>query len=144
MTDRNNGSTTGRDALGQFTSGNSGRPRGARHKTSVAVETLLEGEAEGLTRKAVELALAGDVTALRLCLERICPVRKDAPISFSAPEMNTASDAVQAMGQVLEQVSSGDLTPDEAKSVAALIERFRKAYETEELESRISALEAAK
>jgi len=31
----------------------------------------LEGEAEALTRKAVELALEGDVTALRLCLDRI-------------------------------------------------------------------------
>jgi hypothetical protein len=30
--------------------------------------------AEGLTRRAVELALAGDPMALRLCVERILPV----------------------------------------------------------------------
>ena len=50
-----------------------GRPKGARNKTTMAVEALLEGEAQALTRKALELALAGDTTALRLCLERIAP-----------------------------------------------------------------------
>ena len=39
-----------------FQPGNPGRPKGARHKVTVAVEALLEGEAEGLTRKAIELA----------------------------------------------------------------------------------------
>src|SRR5205823_6586133 len=51
-------------------SGNSaGRPVGARHKATVAAETLLDGEAEGLTRKVLEMALAGDTVAMRLCLE---------------------------------------------------------------------------
>ena len=55
------------------TSGNpSGKPAGARNKTTLAVEALLDGEAEDLTRKAIELAKAGDMTALRLCLDR-CP-----------------------------------------------------------------------
>ena len=49
------------------------RPKGARNRATLAAETLLDGEAEALTRKAVELALAGDTTALRLCLERVLP-----------------------------------------------------------------------
>ncbi len=80
MPDRNNGPNTERTSAGRFARGNAGRPRGARHKTTLAVEALLEGEAEGLTRKAVEMAMAGDTTALRLCMERICPPRKDAPV----------------------------------------------------------------
>jgi len=41
-------------------SGNpAGRPKRARHKYLLAVEALLDGEAEGLTRKAIELALPG-------------------------------------------------------------------------------------
>jgi hypothetical protein len=52
-------------------SGNpAGKPKGARHRATVAAEALLDGEAEGLTRKAIEMALAGDGTALRLCLDR--------------------------------------------------------------------------
>jgi hypothetical protein len=40
----------------------------------MAAEALLEGEAEALTRKAVDMALAGDAAALRLCLEGIVPI----------------------------------------------------------------------
>src|SRR4029077_7685570 len=38
-------------------SGNpSGRPKGSRNRTTLAAEALLDGEAEQLTRKAIELA----------------------------------------------------------------------------------------
>src|SRR5689334_20124190 len=47
-------------------SGNSaGRPVGARHKATVAAETLLDGEAEGLTRKVLEMALSGSCMGSR-------------------------------------------------------------------------------
>jgi hypothetical protein len=55
-------------------SGNpAGKPKGARHKTTLAVQALLDGEAEALTRKCIELAKEGDTTALRLCMERLAP-----------------------------------------------------------------------
>ncbi len=79
MTPENTDTIQGKFKKGQ--SGNpAGKPIGARHKTTLAVQALLDGEAESLTRKAVELALAGDITALRLCLERIAPARKDYPV----------------------------------------------------------------
>ena len=84
--DGNNGPRTDRDENGRFQRGNSGRPKGARHKATVAALALLDGEAEALTRKAIELALEGDVTALRLTLERIASPRRDAPVTFSLPE----------------------------------------------------------
>jgi hypothetical protein len=34
---------------------------------------MLEGEAEALTRKAIDMAMNGDVVSLRLCLERAAP-----------------------------------------------------------------------
>ena len=42
------------------------KQRGSRNKVTLAVEALLDGEAEALTRKAVELAMGGDMQALRL------------------------------------------------------------------------------
>ena len=126
-------------------SGNpAGKPKGTRHRTTIAVEKLLQGEADELTRKAIELALAGDVTALRLCLERIAPARKDAPVNFDMPEMKSAADAAAAVGAILDNVASGHLSPDEARSIAPLIETYRKTLETEDLERRISELEKAK
>ena len=53
------------------------RPKGARNKAAVAAEALLEGEAETITRKCIDLALEGDHTALRLCLSRILPVKRE-------------------------------------------------------------------
>jgi len=67
----------------QGTSGNPrGRPKGARNRATVTAEALLDGEAEAISRKLIEKALEGDTTALRLCLERILPPRRDRPIQF--------------------------------------------------------------
>ena len=138
---RNNGETTGRDASGRFTEGNPGRPRGARHKATQAVLALLDGEAEALTRQAVTMALDGDGAALRLCLERIAPPRRDAPVQFNLPRMETARDAARAAGAVLEAVAEGDLTPTEGAHIMALVETYRRTLETSELEARVAALE---
>ena len=85
MSKRKNVEKTYTDEGGKFAPGNPGRPKGARHKTTRAVEELLDGEGEAITRKAVDMALDGDTTALRLCLERISPPRKDTPVQFDLP-----------------------------------------------------------
>jgi hypothetical protein len=107
----------------------------------MAVLELLEGQAEALSHKAVEMALAGDTVALRLCLERLAPPRKDSPVQFPLPRMTSAHDAAEAAAAVLKAVSEGDLTPTEGAQVMALIDSFRRALEVTELEARVSALE---
>jgi hypothetical protein len=131
----------GRDTAGRFAAGNTGRPAGARNRTTMAVLELLEGQAEALTQRAVDLALAGDTTALRLCLERVAPPRKDAPVEFALPQMKTARDAAEAAGAVLQAVSEGDLTPAEGAQVMGLVDSFRRTLEVTELEARVAALE---
>jgi hypothetical protein len=134
-----------KQARGRFspgTSGNpNGRPKGALNRATVAAQTLLDGEAEALSRRAVEMALAGDTTAMRLCLERILPPRKDRPISFSLPEISTAAEAATALSAVVSAVASGEITPTEASEVAKLLAEFVKVLEASELEARIAALE---
>lgn len=137
MTDRK----SGRNSDGTFAAGNPGKPKGVRHKATRAALALLDGEAEALTRKAVAQALEGDPTALRLCLERIAPPRRDAPVQFDLPRMETACDAAKAAGAVLEAVALGELTPTEGAHVMALVETYRRTLETTELEMRITALE---
>jgi hypothetical protein len=135
---------SGRNADGRFGSGNSGKPRGTRHKATQAVLALLEGEAEALSRKAVEMALAGDGVALRLCLDRIAPPRKDSPVQFAIPNMTCVRDAAEAAGAVLQAVSSGELTPVEGAQVMALVDSFRRTLEVTELEARVAALEGVR
>lgn len=145
MNDRNNGTNTEtRNPDGTFAPGNPGRPAGARHKVTRAVEVLLDGQAEALTQKAVDMALEGDTTALRICIERIAPARKDAHVAFDLPGMESAKDAAQAASAVLKAVSEGNLTPVEGASVMALVDSYRRTLEVSELESRITALEATK
>ena len=137
MTDRK----SGRNTDGTFGPGNPGKPKGTRHKATVAALALLDGEAEALTRQAVTMALEGDGAALRLCLERIAPPRRDAPVTFDLPRMETARDAATAAGAVLEAVALGDLTPTEGAHIMALVETYRRTLETTELEARVAALE---
>ena len=131
----------GRSADGTFTTGHAGRPKGARNRTTQAVMALLEGEAEALSRKAVEMALAGDSVALRLCLDRLAPPRKDSPVQFALPRMTSAHDAAEAAGAVLQAVSEGELTPTEGAQVMALVDSYRRTLEVTELEARVAALE---
>ena len=88
------------------------------------------------------MALAGDITALRLCLDRILPARKDRPVSVDLPPIETAADHAPALAAVADAVASGELAPAEGKAVAEVLELHRRAIETCELERRISDLEA--
>lgn len=123
-------------------SGNpAGRPLGARNKTTLAAEALLEGEAEALTRKAVELALGGDTTALRLCLERIVAPRRERPVRFQLSELSSGLDAPRAVAAITAAVAKGELTTGEAGDLARLVETFVKTVEIAELERRVAILE---
>jgi uncharacterized protein DUF5681 len=91
--------TAARRSVWQAT-GKSGNPagklKGTRNKITLAVEALLDGEAETIIRKAIELAKDGDLAALRLCLDRIAPPRKDRPVLFELPPVSSAADAANA------------------------------------------------
>ena len=132
----------GRNTAGQFTEGNSGKPKGSRNKATIAIESLLEGQAEALTQTAISKALDGDSMALRLCMDRIAPLPKDNTISFTLPHMVNASDASKAAGSVLKAVSIGEITPIEGSRVMGLIDSFRRTLELTVIEQRIQALES--
>lgn len=118
-----------------------GRPKGSRNATTLALETLLDGQAEALTQKAVELALAGDMAALRLCLDRILPPRRDRPVAFEFPPINSPNEAAATISAVLAAVASGELTPAEATEVGKLVDLYVKTVETADLAERLDRLE---
>jgi len=133
-------SNQGRFKPGQ--SGNpSGRPKGARHSTTIAVEALLDGEAETITRRAIEAAKAGDMVAIRLVLDRICPPRKSRSIHLDLPAIGDASGVSNAQQAVIKAVCEGELLLDEAHVLSGLLEARRRALELVELEARLSELE---
>jgi hypothetical protein len=117
-----------------------GRPAGSRHKATIATLSLLEGESEALTRKAVELALDGDIQALRICLDRITPTLKatSKPISTRLPAGGSLADQAAA---VYEAARLGKITPDEAQTLMNLIQAQVKIKELTDMEIRMAKLE---
>jgi hypothetical protein len=135
--------TTRRRGPGRrFTSGNPGRPKGSRNRATQLAEALLDGEAEGLTRKAIELALGGDAAALRLCLERVIAPRRERPLTFTLPALRSAKDTPATMASITEAVAAGAITLGEAAELVKLVETFIKALETHEFEERLRLLES--
>ena len=129
----------------KFQSGQSGnpegRPKGARNKTTLAIESLLDGEAEELTRKVIEKAREGDITALKLCLDRLAPVRKGRPIEIDLPPVTNASDLAKAGAQVTKHLAEGIISPEEAQAVMGTLDSALKLFEAGDLEARIATLE---
>ena len=121
-----------------------GRPRGSRNKATMAVEALLDGEAKAIARKAVEKALEGDMAALRLCLERVLPPRRDRPVVFDLPKIEGVSDALNASSAVLTACAAGTLSPGEAVEVMGLISGHVRVLEMTEIEARLTAVEKAR
>ena len=117
-----------------FVKGRSGNPTGCRYgsrnKKTLAAAVLLEGEAEALTRKAVELTLAGDPTALRLCIERILPPCRERPVKFTLPPIENAADIAAAMRAVTSALARGIITPGEAERIANVVDAFARAIAT--------------
>jgi hypothetical protein len=131
--------------MGKFKAGQSGnpsgRPRGALNKVTLASQAFLDGQAEALTSKAVELALAGNPMALKLCLQRVLPPRKDLPINLNLPPLQGVDDLPQALQAIIAAVAQGEISPGEGQILSAMLQGFRKGCETMDLEARVAALE---
>jgi hypothetical protein len=133
-----------RDRRGRFARGRSGnpagRPRGCCDHVNRAARLLLAGEGEALTRKAVELALAGDPTALRLCLERVVGPYRERAVEFTMPLIRNAADLAGAMAAVADATAQGAVTP---MQLGQVFEAYIRAVEATEFERRLRVLEAA-
>ena len=125
-------------------SGNpAGRPRGARNKLTVLAESLFEADATALVTKLIEIAKSGDVAALRVCIDRICPPQRDRAVAIELPPMVTAADAVAGMGTILQAIGVGDLGAQEAGELAKVVAGFSQTVTAAQLESRLGEIEKA-
>jgi len=129
---------------GRFAPGNPGgpgRPKGARHAALAALDAIGAEAAEEVLRRVVEDAKAGDLRAAEILLRRLWPERKGRPVEVALPEVASAADLVPAHAAVVAAVALGELTPEEAQAICAVLESQRRAIETAELETRVAVLE---
>jgi hypothetical protein len=100
-----------------------GRPRGTRNRRSLAAESMFDDDGPEIIRQLIDLAKEGDIAAIRLWVDRICPRQKNRPVSCELPQMTTAADAVAAMGAITQAIGDGDLSAHEAAELAADLEQ---------------------
>jgi len=130
----------------RFQKGVSGNPRGrragSRNKATMLLEKIMADDGEGVVNAVLEAAKGGDMQAARIILDRICPPRKERPISCKLPKLEDTSDLVAGISALIGAVANGELTPGEGQALASLIEAQRRTLETEDIEQRLIALEA--
>jgi len=122
-----------------FPKGQSGNPKGkakgCRNHATRVVQALLEGESVAITRKLIDLALGGDVTCLRLCIERLCPVRRDSPMKVTLPAVEIAKDLPKVSKAILGNVARGNLTTNEGQGMMNLLESHARVMSSVEAEA---------
>jgi hypothetical protein len=137
--------STGSQQGGRFQPGQSGNPsgrrQGSRKKATLALEKLMEGGAEAIVQAVIDAAAKGDMTAARLVLDRVMPVRRGRAVQLDLPIIETATSVSEAQSATVAAMAEGEITPDEAATIAGVLESKRKSIETMELEARITRLE---
>lgn len=136
----------GRKQAGRFKPGESGNPKGkapgTRHKATMLSQALFDGECETLTRKIIELAKGGDLQALKVCVDRLCPPMKaqSAPVQVDLPATESITDMANAF---IKAAADGQLPPDVAAQLVSAVGTLARVVEIDELKERLSALEMA-
>jgi hypothetical protein len=142
----NLGSIPGRNANWTFAKGFSanpaGKPKGARHRATRLAEALIDDNGELLVRQALSMAMAGDPTAMRLCLERLISPRRERPVEFALPTIRSAADVVEATNAIAAAVAAGELSTSEAANMSVLVSNVGKSIELVDIERRLAAVES--
>jgi hypothetical protein len=123
-------------------SGNpAGRKPGSRSRASLWIESITPENRDAIHTKMTRLALRGDRQVLKMYVDRADPPRKGAPVRFPLPAIKTTGDVVTALAAIAAAMAKGLLSPSEALEVAGIVELQRRAIETQEIETRLHALE---
>jgi hypothetical protein len=119
-----------------------GRPQGSRNHATVMAESLLAENANEIFQKAIDLALEGRDVALRLCVERLLPPRRDRTVRIKLPaDTGSAQGVAKVSEAVMKAAAQGEITTHHALQLANVLEIQRKAIETSEVDARLRAIE---
>lgn len=130
-----------------FRKGMSGNPAGkrpgTRNRATMIGEEMLDCEVRPLLRLAIEDAKDGDRVMNRFCLARIVPPRRDRPVRFALPPIESAADLQGVMAAITMAVARGEVTPREAWELSQVVDTFIRAIDASDFERRLQRLEAA-
>jgi hypothetical protein len=120
-----------------------GRPQGSRNKATLALQAMLDGFGESITKKCALLALQGDPTALRLCMERLIAPRKDHAVKFTRHPTTNAAEVAAAMDAILRHIADAQLTPAQGQMIMTSLEGRLRIIQAVAHEARMDDLESS-
>jgi hypothetical protein len=144
------GTDSGRDARGRFGPGNPGGPGGSRRRACelrmAAEEAVTPEMVKGAMRKCAMLALQGNLSALRILLERALGKPLEAsvegePLDIAPPRLRTAADCSTALERVTDAICKGSIDYAAGKLLIDAITARIRVLEVTELEARLTELE---
>jgi hypothetical protein len=127
---------------GKGESGNpAGRPKGIVDKRA-SLRKAFEAEGKAVAERCIAAALEGDVSAMRIVLERLAPPLKARvePVEFDLDPGGSYTDQAR---QVMAAISLGEVAPDVGKMLIDGIASMARVDELDDIRQRIEALEQA-
>lgn len=145
--------TTGRDQGGRFAPGNTGGPGRSRGRgyelQRAAQEAVTPEHMQAMVRKALFMALNGNLAAMRFVAERTlgrapeAPALEGAPIDITLPRLQTIDDCMVGIDRVQDALTRGAIPLEVAKALIDVVTIRVKAIEVRDLEKRLTELEKA-
>lgn len=114
--------------------GNPGRPKGAKGRKN----QYLESRREELLEKLVKLALRGDPTSMRLCIERLVPRLRAVATPLN---VETTDDLATQGRELIRSALSGEASADVVRDMFAALLAQGNLVQLTEFERRIKQIE---
>jgi hypothetical protein len=126
-----------------FAPGNPGRKPGTRNKVTVMLEKVMAGKAKAVTDKVVAEALAGNMVAAKMLLDRIVPPPRDRKVAISLPPINSPADLLDAHNALIGHLADGTISAAEAAAIASVMDRHKGAVDLSKVIDRMVGIEDA-
>ena len=120
-----------------------GRPLGSRNKR-LLLQEFLEEYGQPVVHRIVKKAADGDRTAMKLVMDRLLPVAQEDRMAIELPELRTSSDLTAASAAVIEALAKGEITVEQSRAMAELLQAHRSLFVSEEMERRVASLEQSR
>jgi hypothetical protein len=126
--------------MSKFEKGQSGNPKGRTpaHITVTKVRKGLADDLPDILNKLIELAKGGDVQAIKLVLERVCPALKPQAVPINLPFVESLAGQGN---EIIKATMSGKIPPDIGSQLITALANQGKLIELQELTERLQRVE---
>lgn len=127
----------------KFKKGISGNPTGrpAGKTPGAKIRKAIEAQADNILQSVINAAVAGDMQACKMLLDRITPTLKPQTMPISVP----VNDTLTGQGnEIIKATMHGSISPDVASQLLTALAAQSKIIEIDELSKRVDALEQNK